>query len=121
MSTVTALLKLSDTRTFERYLVVSALVAELATVAMSKVTVSLSANDEDTDSFDDFAAHCRWYRDGSRKPDPETWTTGIYKNGLDLSICGDEYMKQLVDQRFLRWRSCWMSAPSGSRRTSKSR
>ena len=30
--TVTALLKLSDTRTFERYLVVPALVAELTTV-----------------------------------------------------------------------------------------
>ena len=57
-STVTALFKLSDTRTFERYLVVSALVAELTTVAMSKLTDRLAVWDEDPDSFDDFAAQC---------------------------------------------------------------
>ena len=46
---------------------VSALVASFTTVAMSKVTDSFAVEDEDPDSFDDFAAQCRWYRDGCRK------------------------------------------------------
>ena len=78
-STVTALLKLSDTRTFERYLVVSALVAELTTVAMSKVTDRLVDCDEDPDSFDDFAAQCRWYRDGLRKSEPSLATAHVVR------------------------------------------
>ena len=59
--TVTALLELSDTRTFERYLVVLALVVELTTVAMSKVTDRLAVWDEKSRLIR-FAAHCRWYR-----------------------------------------------------------
>ena len=42
-----SMLKLSDTRTFERYLVVSALVADLTKGAMSKVTDRLAVYDED--------------------------------------------------------------------------
>ena len=57
-STITALLELADTRTFERNPVVSTLVAELATVAMSKFTDRLVV--WDPDSFDDFGALCRW-------------------------------------------------------------
>ena len=67
-STVTALLKLSASRTFERYQVVSALVAELTTAAVSKLTDRWAVWDEDPDSFHDFDAQCRWYRDGLRKP-----------------------------------------------------
>ena len=50
--TVTALLELSDTQTFGRYLVVLALVAELTTVTMPKVTDRLAVWDENRDSFD---------------------------------------------------------------------
>ena len=79
LSTVTTLLKLSDTRTFERYLVVSALVAELTTVAMSKLTDRLTVWDEDPDSFDDFAAQCRWYRDGLRKSEQGLATAHVVR------------------------------------------
>ena len=34
---------------------------------MSKLTGGLAVWDEDPDSFDDFAAQCRWHRDGLRK------------------------------------------------------
>ena len=78
-STVTTLRKLSDTRTFERYLVVSELVAELTTVAMSKVTDTLAVWDEDPDSFDDFAAQCRWYRDGLRKSEQRLATAHVVR------------------------------------------
>ena len=36
-------------------------------MAMPKVTDRLTVWDEDPDSFDDFTAQCRWYRDGLRK------------------------------------------------------
>ena len=51
----------------------SALVAELRTEAVSKLTDRLAVWGEDPDSFDDFAAQCRWYRDGLRKPDQKDW------------------------------------------------
>ena len=112
MSTVTALLILSDIRTFERYLVVSALVAEIAKVAMSKVTVSLSANDEDTDSFDDFAAQCRWYRDGSRKPEQRLVTANVVrlfaakgeKTGKLIQKLDNGYQQEWLGFEYLWWR-----------------
>ena len=81
-STVTALLKLSDTRIFERYPVVSALVAELTTAAMSKLTDRLAVWDEDPDSFGDIAAQCRqcrWYRDGLKKPEQGLATAHVVR------------------------------------------
>ena len=68
-STVIALLELSDTQTFERYPVVSVMVAELydsSNVEIGRQTGSLGRG-SDPDSFDDFAAHCCWYRDGLRE------------------------------------------------------
>ena len=83
LSTSTALLKLSDTRTVERNLVASALVAEVSTVAMSKVTDGLAVNDEDPDSFCDFAKQRRWYRDGLRKSKHGQATTHV----VPLFVC----------------------------------
>ena len=78
-STVTALVTLSLTLTFERYPVVPALVAELTTVAMSKLTDSLAVWDEDPDSFDDFAAQRRCDRDGLRKPEQGLATAHVVR------------------------------------------
>ena len=124
-STVTALLELSDTQTLERYPVVSALVAELTTVAMSKLTDRLAVWGDFPDSFDDFAAQCRWYRDGLRKPGKglatahvvrlfaarggKTWNLiqRLYNRylqdwfGLE-NICFGEYVKKYAVLRFLR-------------------
>ena len=35
--------------------------------------------DEDPDSFDDFAVQCRWYRDGSRKPEQGLATVHVVR------------------------------------------
>ena len=55
---ITTLLNLSETLTFDREFV-----AELTTVAMSKVTDRLAVWDEGPHSIDDFAAHCRCHRE----------------------------------------------------------
>ena len=46
---------------------VSALVADVTTVALSKVTDTVVLWDDDPDSFDDFAAPCRGHRDALKK------------------------------------------------------
>ena len=43
---------------------------------MPKVTDRLTVWDEDPDSFDDFAAQCRWYRDGLRKSEQKLARVG---------------------------------------------
>ena len=100
-STVTALLKVSDTRTFERNPVVSALVAELTTIAMSNRTDRLAVWDEDPDSFDDFAAQCRWRRDGLKNPEQGLATTRVVR--LFTARSGKTWnLIQRLDNKYLR-------------------
>ena len=111
-STVTAFLELSGTGTFERYPVVSALVAELTTVAMSNLTDRLAVWDDDPDSFDDFAAQCRWYRDGFRNPE-HGWGAAHVVRMFDarsgktwnlIERLGNKHLRELLGLEYLLWR-----------------
>ena len=112
-STVTPLLKLSDTRTSERYPAVSALVSELTTVAVSKITDRLSVWDEDPDSFDDFAAQCRWYRDGLEKSEKGLATAHVVRLIAARSCItwnliqrmDNSYFRECFGLEYLLWRS----------------
>ena len=110
---------------------------------MSKLTDILAVWDEDPDSIDDLAALCRWYKDGLRKSEQglatahvvrlfaarggktsrsRDWTTGIYDNGSDLSICFGESVKKYAVLRFLRWQRFSMNTSSDSKKeTNKNR
>ena len=79
----------------------SALVAELRTEAVSKLTDRLAVWDEDPDSFDDFVAKCRWYRDGLRKPEEGLATAHVVR--LFAARGGKTWnMIQRLDNRYLR-------------------
>ena len=90
---------------------------------MPKVTDRLTVWDEDPDSFDDFAAQCRWYRDGLReseqklarvervfagkngknlKPDPKAGQQVPPRTVLDWSICSGEFVKRYAVTQSLR-------------------
>ena len=100
-STVTTFLKLSDTRTLERYPVVSTSAAEPTTVAMSKLTDRLAVQDEGPGSLDDFAAECRWYKDGLRKPAQGLATAHVVRT---FAVRGGKTWNliQRLDNKYLR-------------------
>ena len=71
------------------------------TVAMSKWTGRLPVFDEDPDSLDDFAAQCRWYRDGLRKSEQRLATTHVVR--LFATKSGKTWkLVQRLDNRHLR-------------------
>ena len=70
-------------------------------MAMSKLTDRFAVWDEDPDSIDDFAAQCRWYRDGLRKSEQVVATALVVR--LFAAKCGKTWnLIQRLDNRCLR-------------------
>ena len=68
----------------------------------SKLTdTDIAVWDEDPDSFDDFPAQCRWYRDGSRKSEQRLATAHVVR--LFAAKGGKTWnLTQRLDSRYLR-------------------
>ena len=68
---------------------------------MSKLTDRIAVWDEDPDSFDDFAAQCRWYRDGLRKSEQALATAHVVR--LFAAKAGKTWnLIQRLDNKYLR-------------------
>ena len=131
-STVTALLELSDTLTFERYPVVSALVAELydsSNVEIDRQISSLGRRSRFIRWFrSTMSVVQRWLEKARTRVGDSTcgacfrdWITGTYENGSDLSICFGESVKKYAVLRSMREHDISMNTFSGSRETNKNR
>ena len=94
---------------------VSALVADVTTVALSKVTDRVTLWEEDPDSFDDFAAPCRWYRDGLKKAEMTNYfgakvlrvvalerTTCVTSTKKPMSVAGLVFGDEMVTESGVR-------------------
>ena len=100
---------MSDARTFERFPVLSALLAELTSVAMAQPTERLAV----WDSFDDFAAQCRWYRCGLRKPEQGLATAHVgrlfaARGGKTWNLIqrlNNRFQREWFGLEYLLWRS----------------
>ena len=67
---------------------------------------------KDTDSFDDFVAQCRWYRDGLRKPEQRLATANVVrlfaakgeKTGNLIQKLDNRYLQEWFGLENLLWR-----------------
>ena len=79
---------------------------------MSKLTKRLAVWDEDPDSFDDFAARCRRYRDGLRKSEKGLATAHVVrlfaaKVGKTCNVIqrlDNRYLREWFGLEYLLWR-----------------